>query len=279
MDLKSQREKAVVFRKLHDAPPLLVLPNAWDVASALVIAEAGSKAIATTSAGMAYALGYPDGERIGRDEMLATVARIAARVKLPVTADIEGGYGETPEAVAETVRQVIRVGVVGINIEDSVKARRSSLLEPSEAADRIRAACEAAESEGVPLVINARTDVFLFGIGEPESRLDAAVARANAYRAAGAGCLFVPGVCDAETIGVLAAAIDGPLNILAGTGCPRVSELEALGVARLSVGSGISRATLGLIRRATEELLSTGTYETFLKRAPSYADINALMKR
>jgi 2-methylisocitrate lyase-like PEP mutase family enzyme len=243
-----------------------------------VVEAAGFPALATTSAGIAFALGYPDGERIRRDEMAGAVQRIAARVGVPVTADMEAGYGRTPEAAAETARAVIAAGAVGMNLEDSPADEPGVLLDEALQADRIRAAREAGESAGVPLVVNARTDVFLRGIGAPETRLAHAVRRLNAYRAAGAGCLFAPGVYDDETIAALVRAVDGPLNVLAGPGCPPVPRLEALGVRRLSLGSGVMRATLGLVRRIAEELEGTGTYSGLAgERVPTHAEISRLI--
>src|SRR5437899_3449980 len=191
MDPQTQHQRAAALRRLHQGPGILVLPNAWDVASARLIETAGFPAVATTSAGVAFALGYPDGERISRGEMAEAVRRIAARVRVPVTADMEAGYGRTPQSAAATARAVIAAGAVGMNLEDA-PADGDGLLDVALQADRIRAACDAAASAGVPLVINARTDVFLARIGAPETRLAHAVSRLNAYRAAGADSLFAP---------------------------------------------------------------------------------------
>src|SRR5205823_118304 len=195
----SQLEQAEAFRRLHRGPGIFVLPNAWDVMSARVIEEAGFPAIATSSAGIAWTLGYPDGERISRGEMLAAVRRIAAHVRIPVTADVESGYGATPTAAAETARGVIAAGGVGLNLEDGTDDGR--LLDVNLQVERIRAVREAAGAARVPLVVNARTDAFEVKAWSPEERLAAAVRRANGYRAAGADCLFVPHVSDAETHG------------------------------------------------------------------------------
>jgi 2-methylisocitrate lyase-like PEP mutase family enzyme len=253
----TQAERAARFRRLHDARPL-VLPNAWDAASARVIELAGAPAVATTSAGISWALGRGDGERLDREEMIAAVRRIVAVVAVPVTADIESGYGDgTAEDVAETVRAVIEAGAVGINIEDSIGG---ALLPPERQAERIRAARTAAGDAGTNLVINARTDGYLLAVGAPESRLEETVRRAKTYRGAGADCVFVPGVVDRETIGRLVEAIDGPLNIMAGPGAPSTAELGRLGVARVSVGPAITQAALEATRRAARELLERGTY-------------------
>ena len=250
----------------------------WDVASARVVEAAGFPALATTSAGIAFALGYPDGERISRAEMAEAVRRIAARVRVPVTADMEAGYGRTPESAAETVRAAIAAGAVGMNLEDAPADGNGSLFDDQLQIERVRAAREAAGAAGVPFVINARTDVFLNRIGAPETRIGHAARRLNAYREAGADCLFAPGVTDRETIATLVRAIAGPLNVLAGPGGPPVPELEALGVRRLSLGSGAMRATLGLLRRIAAELRGPGTFAALAgEGVPTHADVNRLL--
>jgi 2-methylisocitrate lyase-like PEP mutase family enzyme len=193
MNRDTQRAKAEAFRAMHDRSRILVLPNAWDAMSARVIEEAGARAIATTSAGVAFSVGYPDGEAIPRDEMIAAIARIARVVTLPVSADIESGFANDTRELAETIRRVIDAGAVGINLEDQVHDGSRSLYDLDVAVARVRAAREAAEATGVPLVINARTDVYLLGVGEPETRFEHAVRRANAYRKAGADCSVRPG--------------------------------------------------------------------------------------
>ncbi len=278
MERESVPAKAVRFRDLHAGAVPLVLPNAWDAGSARVFELAGFPAIATTSAGVAFALGLPDGERVSREEMLAAVRRIAAAVAVPVTADLEAGYGPTPGAAAETARAAIAAGAVGMNLEDGV-AGDGGLFEVADQVARIRAVREAARAEGLDFVLNARTDVFLKQIGEPAQRFDHAVRRARAYREAGADCLFVPGPSDADTIGRLVRGIEAPVNVLAVRGTPPVGELARLGVARVSMGSGPMRATLGLIRRIAEELRGPGTYTAFLEGAPSHAEIQRLFAR
>ena len=248
------------------------------MASARIVEEAGFPALATTSAGIAFALGYPDGERIGRAEMSAAVRRIAARVRVPVTADMEAGYGRTPESAAETARAAITAGAVGMNLEDAPADGNGSLFDDQLQVERVRAAREAASAAGVPLVINARTDVFLNQVGAPETRVGHTVRRLNLYREAGADCLFAPGVTDRETIATLVRAVGGPLNVLAGPGCPAVPELEALGVRRLSVGSGAMRATLGRLRRIIAELRDPGTFTALAAEgAPTHAEMNRLL--
>jgi 2-methylisocitrate lyase-like PEP mutase family enzyme len=275
----TQQEKAEGFRALHTSGRILVLPNVWDAASARVIEEAGFPALATTSAGVAAVLGYPDGERIGREEMAAAVARIARAVAVPVTADMEAGYGPDPAAAAATVRAVIEAGAIGLNLEDGTGDPTNPLFEVSAQVERIQAAREAARAAGVSVVLNARTDVFLAGVGEEAGRLDHALRRANAYRAAGADCLFVPLVRDAGLIAALVRGLNGPLNVLAGPGVPPLSELQRLGVARVSMGSGPMRAALTVARRVAQELLGPGTYETFTRDVLTHAEVNRLMAR
>jgi 2-methylisocitrate lyase-like PEP mutase family enzyme len=275
IDIEEQKAKAHAFRRLHHGPKILVLPNVWDVASARILEEAGFGATATTSAGIAFSLGYPDGQKISREEMLARVARIAGAVKLPVTADIEAGYGDRPEDAADTAHGVIEAGAVGMNLEDGLD-RHGQLVDLSLQLEKIRAVREIALKSGALLVLNARTDVYLEQIGAPETRYDATVHRLLAYRDAGADCVFAPGVRDAETISRLVRDLRCPLNILAGPGSLSTPELEKLGVARASLGSGPMRATLGLVRRMAEELKDTGTYAA-LEGAPSHADVNRMM--
>jgi 2-methylisocitrate lyase-like PEP mutase family enzyme len=274
----SQREKAEALRRLHSGPEILIIVNAWDAISARIFEQAGCRALGTTSAGIANVLGYPDGEHISRAEMLEVVRRIAGRVAVPLTADMEAGYGPTPEDAAETVRGVLAAGAVGLNLEDGSVQPGEPLLDVALQVDRLRAAREAGDSAGVPIVINARTDVFLRGVGEPADRLGHAVRRANAYREAGADCLFIPGAYDADTIAALARAVAGPINILAGPMTPPIPELARLGVARVSVGSGAHRATLALARRIVQELLGPGTYEGFTRDAIPYVEVNQLLE-
>jgi 2-methylisocitrate lyase-like PEP mutase family enzyme len=242
-----------------------------------VIEEAGARAIATTSAGVAFSVGYPDGEAMPRDEMIAAIARIARVVTVPLSADIESGFARDARGVAETVRHVIEAGAVGINLEDQIHDGTRSLYDLDVAVERIRAARDAANSSGVPIVINARTDVYLLAIGEENARFDHAVRRANAYRGAGADCLFVPRVSKPVDIARLVPALEGPLNLLASPGIPPVAELERLGVARLSVGTSPTLAAMSTVRRVAEELLGAGTYESMFDGAVSYPDANRLM--
>jgi 2-methylisocitrate lyase-like PEP mutase family enzyme len=270
-------DHAEQLRALHRTPPMLVLPNAWDAASARLIESEGFPAIATTSAGVAAALGYPDGGVVPPNEMIEAIARIVRSVKLPVTADIEHAYAAAPDAVADVVLRVIAAGAVGINLEDCVPGATD--LEPlALQVDKIKAIIKASTKAGVRIVINARTDGFLRSFGAPETRLGIAIERGKAFLEAGADCVFVPGVRDAATIGALVKGIGGPVNVLAVEGSPSIPELEALGVARVSLGSGPMRATMAVLRDITRELKSTGTFTSFTKNAMTFAEVNDLMK-
>ncbi len=264
--------KVEVFRTLHEGPRLLVLPNAWDAAVARVFQDAGFDAVATTSAGIAFSLGYPDGERIGREEMLDAAARIVAAVSVPVTADLEAGYGRRPEDAAATARGAVEAGAVGMNLEDW-NPERGSLVEVPLQVERIAAAREAGSSAGIDLFVNARTDAFRAPQLPEGRRLDEAVRRAAAYRAAGADCVFFPFVQDGDTIARLARDVEPPINILAGPGVPSLSELERMGVRRVTLGSGIARAALGFVRRVAVDLRQRGSLAAVLEHAIPYAEI------
>ncbi len=273
----AQKAAAAKLRALH-AAGVLVLPNAWDAGSAVVIALAGARAIATTSGGIAWSLGRSDGQRLTRAEMIERVREIAAAVTIPVTADIEGGYGLGPGDVAVTVEEVIAAGAVGVNIEDS-RAPGGPLFDPAEQAERIQAARAASALAGLPeLFINARTDVFLYGIGVPETRLDDVLARSDAYAKTGADGLFVPGLTDLQAITELAEASPLPVNVMAGPGSPLVSELAAAGVRRVSIGTALTQAAYTLTKRTAAELLTTGSY-TELEQTIDFATINKMFTR
>ncbi|MEU8772669.1 isocitrate lyase/phosphoenolpyruvate mutase family protein [Streptomyces sp. NPDC048606] len=262
--------RAEAFAALHVPGSPLALANAWDVASARVVEAAGSPAVATTSAGVAWSLGAADGDLLARDRALDLIGRVVDAVSVPVTADIEGGFGADAEAVGETITGVLTAGAVGVNIEDGTRS-------PAEFAERLAAARAAADSAGVPLYVNARIDTFLFGLGAPESRLDETLSRAAAYLRAGATGVFVPGVVDPAVITELVKGVGAPLNVLAAPGAPTVSELAALGVARVSLGSWVAETAYAVARRATEELLAGGGYGALAGALP-YGELNALLK-
>jgi 2-methylisocitrate lyase-like PEP mutase family enzyme len=272
--MTTQSEKAELLRRLHHGPDILVLPNAWDCASARIFDQAGFPAIATTSAGLANSLGYPDGQRIPREEMLAAVKRIAACVDVPVTADLEAGY----EDVAKTTAGLVDSGAVGLNLEDADYSGNEGLLEIGRQVQKIAAVRRIGDEVGVKLVINARTDVYLAQIGDPESRFGHTCDRSRAYIEAGADCVFIPGVSEAGLIGRLVQTLKFPLNILAVAGTPSVQRLEELGVARVSVGSGIMRATMGLTRQIAQELRTRGTYNKMVEGTIPYAEANSLFE-
>jgi 2-methylisocitrate lyase-like PEP mutase family enzyme len=276
MNPSKLKEKATAFGAMHRGQIILLLPNVWDAASAVIVRQAGFSALATSSAGIAFSLGYPDGQKISRDEMLAAVARITKCVDVPVTADVEAGYGPRPEDAAETTRGVLEAGAVGMNLEDATGDVDNPLADLQLQVEKIRAVRQVAVSSGVPVVLNARTDAYLLQVGKPEKRYDLALSRLSAFRDAGADCMFVPGVNDVETIQRFVRDLKFPLNILAGPGSPPVAELEKLGVARVSLGSGVMRATLGHLQRIAAEVKNAGTYQT-LEGAPSFAEMNRLL--
>src|SRR5713226_4237533 len=267
MDVRIQAEKAERFRKLHGGPRILALPNAWDVASARILEEAGYPAIATSSAGVPFSLGYPDGQRVSRDQMLEVVGRIALAVRVPVTADMESGYGTTVKDMVETAKAMIAAGAIGMNLEDVTGDDESSHVGLPLQVEKIRAIRETASSAGVTLVLNARTDIYLMPIGEAATRFERTVERLRAYREAGADCLFAPGVSDKDTIRNLVKALVAPLNILVSQGCPSLAELEQIGVARASAGSAVMRAALGVVRRVAKDWMARGTYDSLIEGA------------
>jgi len=279
MDMRIQAEKAEKFRKLHHGPRMLLLPNAWDVASARILEECGHPALATTSAGIAYSLGYPDGQRISRDEMLEVVGRIARAVRIPVTADLEAGYGTTSKEMAETVKAAIEAGAIGMNFEDITGDDESSEVPLSLQVEKIHAIRETAASLGVPFVLNARTDIYLMPIGPEATRFERTVERLRAYRKAGADCLFAPGVYDRETMAKLVKVVDGPLNILANPACPPVVEMEKIGVARVSAGSGIMRAAMGAVQRIGKEMFEARSLDKMFAGATPFIELKRMMTR
>jgi 2-methylisocitrate lyase-like PEP mutase family enzyme len=265
----TQQEKARMFAALH--VNTFVLPNAWDVATARIFEEENFQAVATTSAGVAFSMGYRDGQRIPAGEMLSVVRRITKALSIPVSADVEAGYGDP----IGTAQQAWEIGAVGINLEDVTGDDESTqvpLDRQAEIIRRIRAA--------VPdLVVNARTDIFLMGIGEAQTRLKRTKERLSAYAEAGAHCVFAPGLKDAALIRELASSLAAPLNILAGPGLPSVKELKDLGAKRISVGSGPMRACLGLVTRIAQELQSSGTYQAITEGQYPYSEANRLFEK
>ena len=269
MTNEEQKRLAETFRNMHRGPRLLLLPNAWDAMSARIFEAAGFEAIGTTSGGLAWTLGFPDGEKAPWNEVVAATQRITRTVRVPVTADIEGGYGETPGEVARSVADIIRAGAAGINLEDGTHAQ-VPIRSIEDAAARIRAAREAATQEGVPLVINARIDLYLKHIGDDETRFVETVRRSKAYLAAGADCIFPFGLTDLKVIADLVTALKAPVNIVGRAGMPDVSQLQRLGVARVSTASGPSLVAMSVTRQIAAELRAKGqlnVLESPMKRA------------
>lgn len=273
--MNEQQKKAERFLESHYSPSILVLPNVWDVSSAMIFALEGFEAIGTTSAGIAATLGYADGQMMTLADNLAVVERIARNTKLPVSADIESGYATSIDGVVMSAQAVLKSGAVGLNLEDSTSVENAPLFDTAEQQEKIRAIRAMSESQDIHLVINARTDTFLIG-GEHGYCLRSAIDRGNAYREAGADCIFVPDVgdLDANAIRILVKEIDAPVNIIAGAHTPTVGELEDIGVARISVGPRPMRALLSQLRQIARELAKAGTYELMSEASISYDEVN-----
>ena len=274
----TQKEKANQFRQLHSGPDMLVLPNAWDAASARILERAGFQAIATTSSGVAASLGFPDGQHISRDMLLGVVENITRVVSCPVSIDLEAGFGDSIEEVVKTVKAIIKTGAVGINIEDTTKQGQPSLVDRTYQIELLKAIQGAAASMDVPLVINARTDIYLLPGDDVGHRFEQAVERANAYLQVGADCAFPIGVSDAPTIAQLVKAVAGPINVIAGPPTSTLSELAQLGVARVTFASGLMRATLGHLQHIARELLANGTYTNMSEHMLSGRDFRSLFE-
>lgn len=272
--------RAAQFREQNSAGRLL-LPNAWDAASARIFEEAGFSAIGTTSAGIAYAEGYQDAEQIDRNTMVRAIAKIVKAVSVPVTADIEGGYGPRPADVAQTVGDVLDAGAVGINLEDTAHyGGPAALLGLDEQCERIGAARDAASRRGVPLVINARTDTFLLNLGATvDERMAITVDRGARYLAAGADLLFVPLLVDPSIVKRIVSQLRGSISLMALPGAPAAEELFAAGAARISIGQMAMLATLGLLKRIGEELRTHGTWRSIESTFYGFAEAEALFSR
>jgi len=273
--MSAQEEKAEQFRRLHDRREVLVLPNAWDVPSARVFENEGFPAVATSSAGMLVSLGYPDGEEIPQREFDSAVSRISRVLSVPLSVDVVGGFGATPEGVARSVRAVIRAGAVGINIEDFVHSTKK-LLPVERQKARLRALIRLRESLKVPFVINARTDALRYAPGDDDAKMKEAVARAEAYRDLGADCVYPMGLTDAPSISRFVKALDFPTNVMVRKGLPPVPELKRLGVARVSFGPTASYAAMGLLKRASREVREKGTFDSLIEGAITFDELNSL---
>jgi 2-methylisocitrate lyase-like PEP mutase family enzyme len=276
-----QAAMARYFRSLHGAEKLLLLPNVWDAASARLFEEEGFHALGTTSAGVASAMGFPDGEAMALATHLTVACCIVERVGIPVSLDMERGYAERILELQRNVARALETGIVGVNLEDSIDgggaSHGSALRDPEEQCDRIRAVREAAESYGVPLVINARTDALLGEDGAGSKALSEAIDRGNRYWDAGADCVFVPDMETLEEQGMtqLARELNAPLNLIAGRRTPPVSRLEEIGVSRLSFGPRPMRALLSALQCMAREWRDAGTYHRMLEGTLSYETVNA----
>jgi len=273
--MTSQQDRAQLFHSLHVNEPVLVLANAWDVASARIVESAGAAAVATTSAGVAWSLGYPDGDALDLDRAVDLIARVVAAVDVPVTADIESGYADDAAGVGRTIGRVLAAGAVGVNLEDAHHGGDAPLRTVADQTERIAAARAAADDAGVALYINARIDTYLRSVGDPARRLQETLDRARAYLEAGASGIFVPGTTEQATVAKLVEGIAGPVNLLVGPGAPSVPELGKLGVARVSAGSSIAAAAYSLARAAAIEMATSGGYETIAGEL-EYGAMNAL---
>jgi 2-methylisocitrate lyase-like PEP mutase family enzyme len=266
---------------LHHGPDLLVIPNGWDVISARLFEIEGFAAVATTSAGVAASLGYPDGQRMSLDENLAVARRIAECVNVPLSADLEAGYGTRLDDAVHACRQAVAAGIAGVNLEDGTGDPQRPLVDLPLQVEKLKAVRQALLADGTRLVLNARTDSYLLPGLDAATRFRETVRRGQAYRAAGADCVFVPdmSLLDESVIGELVREIVAPLNLIAGAHLPPLKRLRELGVARVSIGPRASRATLGLVRRIARELRSTGTYAAMSEGALTYAEVNQMLER
>ena len=280
MSKHEQQQRAEDFLALHRANEILILPNAWDVASKEIFEREGFSAIGTTSAGVAAALGYADGQHMTLADNLQVVQRIVDSTSLPVSADMESWYADSVEGIARTAEAVLATGAVGLNIEDSTGDSHTPLFDKRHQQDRIRAIRAVSAARDVHLVINARTDVYLLD-GDVKSQLQHAIQRGNLYRDAGADCIFVPDVgnLDKQSMAVLAAEIEAPINVIAGATTPCIAELQDIGVSRLSLGPRPMRALLDLLRNIARELTTTGTYDLMADPAISYDEVNGWFSR
>lgn len=276
MSIEEQVRKAQAFRSMHDRANVLVLPNAWDAVTARIFARLGFAAIATTSGGIAWSLGYPDGEHAPFSEVVAAVERIVRVVDLPVTVDLEAGYGATAEAVGDAVRAIIDAGAIGINLEDGLHAP-GALRELAAAVKRLQAARAAGAASGVPIVLNARTDTYLLQYGASEAeRFEETVRRGKAYLAAGADCVYPIGLGEAGPLGALVKALDAPVNVAARPGVPSVQELARLGIARVSTATRFATLAMSALEEAARELRESGRFDC-LAGSLTHPDLQRLL--
>lgn len=271
----SLAEKGRRFRELHERDRAFVIPNPWDIGTARIFAAMGFEALATTSAGFAFGLGRRDARgAVRRDETLAHIAQIAGATDLPVSADLENGFGDAPETAAETIMLAAEAGMVGGSIEDAADDPDAPIYDFAHAVDRVAAAVEAARKVPHPFLLTARAENYLYG--RPD--LDDTIRRLQAFEEAGADVLYAPGLRDIEDIRTLCSALSKPVNVIMGIAGANISvdELSAAGVKRISVGSALARAALGEVLRAAAEIKESGTF-TWGARAASFAELNAFM--
>ncbi len=269
-------EKAEAFRALHHTNRLFVLPNAWDVATARLFEDAGFPAVATSSAAVAVSVGYPDGERIPRNELLAVVRRMAAAIRVPLSVDFESGYGATVRELEDSIRRLIDAGAVGLNLEDSSRVAGRALIPVEDQVERLKTVRRVADSMGIPLVINARTDAFIASQDDAKARLEETLRRARAYQATDPDCLYPMGLAEREAIAAFVRGVTKPVNVMVRRGLPTVPELERLGVRRLSLGPAAMYATMGLLKRVGAELKERGSYDSLMDGAISFDELMSL---
>jgi 2-methylisocitrate lyase-like PEP mutase family enzyme len=269
--MRTQEEKGIVFRALHERDTAFIIPNPWDIGTARLLAHSGFEALATTSAGYAFSIGRRD-NTVGREKMIAHIRDIVSATDLPVSADLENGFGDDPETAAETIRLGAEAGLVGGSIEDSTTTRDDPIYEIEHAAERVRAAAEVVRSLGFPFMLTARAENYLFGRRD----LDNTIKRLQAYQEAGANVLYAPGLAEKNEISAVVSSLDRPVNVLAASGLT-LAEMSALGVKRISVGSGLTRAALGAFLRAAREMKERGTF-TFADDAVSFRDISLMFE-
>lgn len=274
MLVNEQASKAKLFRDLHHSPKPLVFPNAWDAITARIFEEVGFPAIGTTSAGMAMALGYPDGGYLPFEMLATALENIVKRVQVPVSADIESGYGATAKETADYVSRLIDTGIVGINIEDSIGHGNHALVPEELQVQRLAAIREISETRNIPLFINARIDTFKYGGKAVNELLEDTLRRATLYRQTGADCIFVFGVKDRGIMKKLVRGINGPVNFMAGIGMPSVDQLKAIGVSRISMGPAALKVAMGAVKKVATELFITGNYDGFSQSEMSYQELN-----
>jgi len=272
--MRTQAEKGRAFRALHERDSAFIIPNPWDVGTARLLACLGFEALATTSAGYAFSVGQRD-NTIGRDKMMTHVDAIVSATDLPISADLENGFGDDPGTVAETIRLAATAGLVGGSIEDATKRPGDPIYEHQLAVERVRAAVEAARSLSFPFTLTGRAENYL--VGRPD--LKDTIKRLQAYQEAGADVLYAPGLTSQEDIAAVVRSVDRPVNVVMGLQGIQLSlaALSEIGVKRVSVGSALSRAALGAFLRAAREMRERGTF-TFADEAVSYREISAMFE-